>query len=139
MSSPLKFRRVRSKPKAHPLIRELIKKMNEHNVGVMELCAEANVGKSTFANWGNRSVPKVDVLEACYNVLGYELRPVQIGPKAIRGNVKEYTVTSSTGVKHHVVNLKQFCVEHQLNPAQMYEIADTPATYKGWRVRRGVE
>ena len=66
--------------KAHPLVRKLYDHMQCHNLGVVEMAELSGVNKNTLKDWRTRTVPKVDNLEACFNVMDLTLRPV----KAVR-------------------------------------------------------
>lgn len=59
--------------KASPLIRLLFEKMNSEQIGVLDMSDRSGVNKNTFKEWRTRTVPTVDNLEACFNVLGYTL------------------------------------------------------------------
>lgn len=131
----LRFRKVRQKRKAHPLVRKLIDKMNEQGIGVMELCKEVGMHKNGFANW-KRSVPLIDNLEACFNVVGYTLVPVPLTADKPLRNRKEYTLTDPNGNDVRVLGLSEFCKERGLHYVCMSQIIDKPTrSYRGWRIR----
>lgn len=71
-------RRIKDAPNGHPLVRMLIAEMNRQNKRVNALCAEAGVSPGTFAHWRNRHNPELPAIEACFNVLGKTLYPVDI-------------------------------------------------------------
>lgn len=137
------FRPVRSAPKAHPLVKQLIAKMNEQGVGVLELCEEAGIGKSTYFNWADTNAPTLPVIEACFNVLGYTLQPQLLEAEPIyqkvNGNQREYVFTSPGGEEFRALGMREFCAAHNLNLARMYTILVNPQRdYHGWKVRKGV-
>lgn len=65
-------------PQAHPLMRQLIRLMNKHKCSAKEMCERVGINRCTFNNWRRRYIPKLDLLEACYNVFGYTLNPTRI-------------------------------------------------------------
>lgn len=67
------FRPVLVPDKAHPLVRRLFEEMNRQQLGVLDLAERAGVNKNTLRDWRTRTVPTIDNLEACLNVLGLEL------------------------------------------------------------------
>jgi hypothetical protein len=71
-------RRIKDAPNGHPLVRMLIAEMNRQNKRVSALCAEAGISPGTFAHWRNRHNPELPAIEACFNVLGKTLYPVDI-------------------------------------------------------------
>lgn len=73
-----KFRTVRKRKHSHPLVTLLISLMNEHKVGVMEMCEEAGIARNTFGMWGRSQSPTLAAIEACFNVVGYRLTPVPV-------------------------------------------------------------
>lgn len=68
-----KFRPHAVPMSGHPLVRRLFVEMNAQQVGVLDLSERSGVNKNTFKDWRTRSVPTVDNLDACFNVLGLEL------------------------------------------------------------------
>lgn len=80
--------KVKCAPKAHPLVRQLVRLMQQEECGVVELSERAAVNPQTLKDWRVRTVPRVDMLEACFNALGYRLAVVatdgfEIGPSGI--------------------------------------------------------
>jgi transposase-like protein len=71
------FRRLPSTEKAHPLVRRLFAEMTYQQIGVLDMAERAGLGEHTLKHWRTRSTPKVDSLEACFNVLGMTLTPVR--------------------------------------------------------------
>lgn len=72
-----KFRRITVPTKAHPLVRRLFEEMNHQQLGVLDLADRSGVNKNTLKDWRTRTVPRVDHLVACYNVLGMTLSPAR--------------------------------------------------------------
>jgi len=58
---------------AHPLVRRLFDEMNAQQCGVLEMAERSGVNKNTFKDWRTRTMPRVADLEACFNVLGFEI------------------------------------------------------------------
>lgn len=71
------FRRLPPVSKAHPLVRLLFEEMTRQQIGVLDMAERAGLGEHTLKHWRTRSTPKVDSLEACFNVLGLRLKPVR--------------------------------------------------------------
>lgn len=69
-----RFRRLTIPPHAHPLVRKLFEEMNREQIGVLDMAERSGVSKNTLKDWRTRTVPTVDNLDACYNVLGKQLR-----------------------------------------------------------------
>lgn len=70
------FRRLPDAGAAHPLVRRLFAEMARQQIGVLDMAERAGIGEHTMKNWRTRSTPKIDSLEACFNVLGLTLTPV---------------------------------------------------------------
>ena len=64
-------------PKAHPLVRRLIRLANAQQVTLTEIAKESGVGAHTISNWRYRSAPSLANLEAALIVLGYQLKIVE--------------------------------------------------------------
>lgn len=62
----------------HPLVRRLYEVLNQQQAQVTEVAAEAGVTKGTMWSWKRRTMPRVDDLDAAFNVLGYRLAAVPI-------------------------------------------------------------
>jgi hypothetical protein len=58
---------------AHPLVRRLFVEMNRQSVTIRELSDEAGISRQMVWDWRNRSRPKLDALDAAFNVLGLRL------------------------------------------------------------------
>lgn len=67
------FRRLTVPTRAHPLVRRLYEEMNRQQLGLLDLAERSGVNKNTIKDWKDRSVPQVQNLAACFNVLGLEL------------------------------------------------------------------
>lgn len=50
--------------------------MNRNQIGVLDMSERTGINKNTLKDWRTRTVPRVSDLEACFNVLGYKLKPV---------------------------------------------------------------
>lgn len=57
----------------HPLIRRLFCEMSSQQIGVVEMAEKSGIHKDTFRRWRDKSEPRLSDLDACFNVLGYEL------------------------------------------------------------------
>jgi transcriptional regulator with XRE-family HTH domain len=57
----------------HPLVKKLFEEMNYQRIGILDLSERAGVNKNTINDWKHRSMPRLDNLDACYNVLGMKL------------------------------------------------------------------
>ena len=67
------FRKVGVPTNVHPLVRRLFEEMNYQRIGVLDLAERSGVNKNTIKDWKNRSMPRLDNIDACYNVLGLKL------------------------------------------------------------------
>lgn len=59
--------------KAHPIVQKLFREMNKQQIGLLDMAERSGVNKNTLKDWRLRTVPTVDNLEACFNVLGLSL------------------------------------------------------------------
>ena len=64
-------------PKAHPLVRRLIRIANAKQVTLTEIAMESGVSPKTISDWRYRSAPSLTNFEAALNALGYELKIVE--------------------------------------------------------------
>lgn len=68
------FKRHNLAANAHPLVKQLITIMNERRISKKQMSLKAGVEYSSFASWQYRGFrPHLNNIEACLNVLGYEL------------------------------------------------------------------
>ncbi len=67
------FRALHVPSAAHPLVRRLFAEMNAQQIGLLDMAERSGVNKNTFKDWRTRTVPTVDNIDACFNVLGLEL------------------------------------------------------------------
>lgn len=63
---------------AHPLVRALFVEMNHQRKTMLEVAVDAGLARSTLRLWKTESEPQLANLEACFNVLGLTLQPVQL-------------------------------------------------------------
>ncbi len=76
------FRRVSLPTHAHPLVHRLFEEMNRQQLGVLDMAERTGVNKNTLKDWRTRTVPTVEALEACFNVLGLTLLPRPLKSKS---------------------------------------------------------
>ena len=68
------FRKHSAPNNSHRLVRELVDRMNDERVTRHHLTVKAGVGKDVIRDWTHRRfTPRLENLEACLQVLGYEL------------------------------------------------------------------
>ena len=60
-------------PRAHPLVRRLYEEMNRQQVGLQQMANRSGYSVDCLKDWRTRASPNICSLEACFNVLGYEL------------------------------------------------------------------
>ena len=65
--------RLKVPERVHPLVRRLFELMREEQIGVLDMAARSGMNKNTLRDWRTRTVPIVTNLDACLNVVGYEL------------------------------------------------------------------
>lgn len=66
-------------PGVSPIIREMFDEVARQRMTLDELSKQAGVARSCLAHWHKgMSRPNAYHLEACWRVLGYELRPVRL-------------------------------------------------------------
>jgi lambda repressor-like predicted transcriptional regulator len=58
---------------AHPLVRRLILELNRQSTTMQELAERSGVHLRTIQTWRHKNLPKIDLLEACFNTLGMRL------------------------------------------------------------------
>lgn len=58
---------------AHPMVRRLFEEMERQQCGVLEMAERSGVNKNTLKDWRTRTMPRVADLEACFNVLGFDV------------------------------------------------------------------
>lgn len=64
---------------SHPLVRKFVQIMHKHKTSFREVSSRTNIGVDTLRFWQGRHVPRVDLLDAALNAIGYELhiRPIR--------------------------------------------------------------
>lgn len=68
------FKRHKFNDNVHPLVRELFTAMNERRISKKDMSKLAGVEYTSFATWQYRGYrPHLANIEACLQVLGYEL------------------------------------------------------------------
>lgn len=68
------FRRLKIPNNSHPLVKKLFEEMNRQRIGVCDMADRSGVNKNTINDWKKRSMPRLDNIDACYNVLGLKLK-----------------------------------------------------------------
>ena len=63
-----KFIRLSIPPRAHPLVRRLFEEMNYQRIGLLDMAERAGINKNTLKDWRIRTNPRIQDLEACFNV-----------------------------------------------------------------------
>lgn len=71
------FRKLSIPAHAHPLVRQLFAEMNSQQIGIMDLAARTGLARNTMKGWRTRHCPRLIEVEACFNVLGYDLKAVE--------------------------------------------------------------
>jgi len=72
MTNP-KFTPYRIVPNAPPIVRKLFSIANSQKMPRSELSIRSGVAVGNFVNWENGSRPRVDMIDACFQALGYTL------------------------------------------------------------------
>lgn len=67
------YRPISIPPATHPIVRRLFVEMNAQRIGVLDMSERSGINKNTFKDWRTRTVPTLDNIDACLNVLGLEL------------------------------------------------------------------
>lgn len=65
--------RVSVPERAHPLVKQLFREMDQQQIGVLDMAQRSGVNKNTLKDWRTRTMPRVADLDACFNVLGMKL------------------------------------------------------------------
>lgn len=73
-----RFRKLSIPQRAHPLIRRLYEEMSHQQFGVTDTAERAGVARETIKGWRKSHCPRIGELEACFNVLGYTLKPTKM-------------------------------------------------------------
>ena len=62
-------------------MRQLFTEMHRQRIGVLDMAERSGLSPSTLRHWRTYHTPRVDDIEACFNVLGYSLvaRPLEDG------------------------------------------------------------
>jgi len=61
----------------HPLVQQLIAEMNRQRTTLTEVGDRAGIDRGTISDWRYRRAPRVDLLEAALNVIGFRLAVVE--------------------------------------------------------------
>lgn len=72
-----KFVPIKQPETGHPLVVRLFKEMERQQIGILDMAERAGINKNSPKDWRTRYLPRIDSLEACYNVLGMTLVPVK--------------------------------------------------------------
>lgn len=70
---PYRGMRMQNAKHAHPLVKRLLELMHEQRCTVLDMSERAGMTRTTITKWKTRFNPQLSMLEACLNVLGYEL------------------------------------------------------------------
>ena len=68
------FRKLTVPDHVHPLVKVLFEEMNRQQIGVCDIADRSGVNKNTIIGWRKRAVPNLVNIEACYTVMGYQLK-----------------------------------------------------------------
>ena len=64
-------------PRCHPAVQRLIREANEQMTTLTEIAERAGIRRCSLNQWGKKTHPRVDDLEAALNVLGLETKVVR--------------------------------------------------------------
>ena len=67
------FRPNKIPPNAHRVVKRMFIEMNAQQISQEEMARRSGVSRNTFKDWKSGSIPRLDRVEACLNVLGFEL------------------------------------------------------------------
>lgn len=70
-------RKLKGAPRSHPLVRKLIDALNASDMTWNDVCTAAGVNYYSLTRWRTTVMPSLPGIEACFNVLGYELDAVK--------------------------------------------------------------
>lgn len=91
----LNVRRALPVDHCHPVVRGFFQEKRSQLASYERIAAPAGIGRDTMKNW-RRHQPRLDVIDAALNVLGFEVAIVPIGSRDHTGFVSK---TRSTATK----------------------------------------
>lgn len=63
--------------RAHPLVKVLFEEMNRQKIGLTEMSDRSGYSTQCIKDWRTRYSPNIRSLEACFGVLGMEIRAIE--------------------------------------------------------------
>lgn len=73
----LRHKRLKHSKHCHPLFNKLVDAMNQEQCSIDQLSKAVGFSRASFTYWRWKSVPSLPILVACFNYLGYDLKPVR--------------------------------------------------------------
>jgi transcriptional regulator with XRE-family HTH domain len=67
---------------AHPLVKALFREMVKQRVTISDMADRSGIGRNAISKWRYCDTPTIINIEACFNVLGFELKPKKIVEKS---------------------------------------------------------
>ena len=78
MGKPLQWFPHKYADNAHPLVKALCDEMNRQRVPANMVATRAGVTANAISKWKrNKRIFDINSIEACFNVLGFTLKPVR--------------------------------------------------------------
>lgn len=74
----LRFKKHKLPTKSHPLVRRLFVLMNEQQCSIDQMSKNVGIARATLQQWKWHNQPSLELLIACFNYLGYDLKPVKM-------------------------------------------------------------
>jgi hypothetical protein len=73
----LRHKKLKHSKHCHPLFNKLVDIMNQEQCSIDRLSKAVGMSRATFTYWRFVNTPSLTLLEACFNYLGYDLKPVR--------------------------------------------------------------
>lgn len=82
------FRRMTPRSNAHPFVHFITRKMNERQITPGEIERAVGMGMNVTRDWRGGTRPRIDILEAALDYLGYRLEIVPKGEQEMKRKLK---------------------------------------------------
>ena len=76
------FQKIVYRDNTFYLVKMLVDEMNKQQISQNDMCRKVGIDRTMITKWKTKQRPTIDLLRACFNVLGYDITIKRIRDEA---------------------------------------------------------
>ena len=76
------FQKIVYRDNTFYLVKMLVDEMNKQQISQNDMCRKVGIDRTMITKWKTKHRPTIDLLRACFNVLGYDITIKRIRDEA---------------------------------------------------------